>query len=649
MTGENAARLWSRLPHRHSLNAKILLVGIVFSLVPFIIYDRLGDADREKSDLLLKAAREQSNLIAAYLTPKLKKGPSSLPEINEDLRPLSGEILNIRILFRPASDSDGKNFYYVAASPPLGDPYLHSEIQKLDELGVLSRLAASCTRARLFGEFAENETVGARHSVEGGPQQLITVITPVATDSGCWSIITSFASEQFLDSPIGRPYWQSPEIRFASVLYFSAAAFTIVVLLRIRGGLRVFRNTAVATGRHGDTESFAKRNRNPDLDEVASEFDRMVQRIGLLSFAVERSPIAITIADSDWHIEYVNPAYERLSGKWSKELLGRDLRHKEFESLAADSWADICARVAGGETWHGEIRRRKPDGRRLWADVSLYRLVPGSGDVEHYVCLQEDVSERKQILNDLVAEKEKAETLNQMKSNFVARMSHEFRTPLNAILGFSEIIANEIYGKCDNPKYIEYADNIHSSGAHLLSLINDVLDLSKLESGKESLFPQRIDLSDVINDVATLVAGEAAKQQVTLKTVDRLEGFPVFADRRAVKQVLLNLLSNGIKFTPQGGSVIITAEPRQDAGVRITIADSGCGIDQAEIPKICEPYERAGSAYVRNAPGTGLGLPIVKRLVELQNGELHIASELGAGTTVTVTLPGASGCYTGAT
>jgi len=642
---ENTAQIWSRLPDRHGLNAKILLVGVVFVLVPAIVAQRLADADSDKSALLLKAAREQGNLISAYLTPSFEKGPRGLPEITEALRPLSGEILNIRILFQPASESGKKHFYFVAASPPLGDPYVDSEIRKLEELGVMSRLTASCTRARLFGKFAENEIVRTADASLVWPGRLITVITPVATKSGCWSIVTFFAKEKFLDSPIGRPYWQSPEIRFAAILYFFAAAFTILVLLRIRNGLRVFQNTAVATVRNGATDSFARQNRNPDLAEVASEFDRMVHRIGLLSFAVERSPIAIAIADSEWQIEYVNPAYQRLSGKSSEELLQLDLRYKEFESISPDSWSDICARVAGGETWHGEIRRRKPDGRRLWADVSLYRMFPANSRTAHFVCVQEDVTERRRILNDLVAEKENAVSLNKLKSNFVARLSHEFRTPLNAILGFSEIIANQIYGKCDNPKYIEYADHIHSSGVHLLSLINDVLDLSRLESGKETLSPEKIDISDVICDAITLVAGEAAKARVTLKTVDRLGGLPVFADRRAVKQMLLNLLSNGIKFTPEGGSVVITAEPHQNGGVLITIADSGCGIEQSELSKICEPYERAGSAYVRNAPGTGLGLSIVKQLAELQKGELNISSTPGLGTTVKVTLPGTNNSF----
>ncbi len=610
------------------------MAGIVFAVVPVIIYDRLGEAERSKSDLLYQSAREQGHLITTFLSPLLREGPKSLPQIDKALEELATNNLNIRILYRPAAARNNSGFYYVAANPALGGAYLQSEIEKLATLGVLSRLSESCDA---------DETIGTRHSLADGPQQLITAIIPYVSENGCWAVVTSYAGEAFLGSSFGRPYWQSPEIQFASVLYFSAAILTLVILLRIRTGLRTFRETAMSTGPRGVAGRFAKANENPDLSGVAAEFDSMVQRIGLLSFAVERSPIAIAVADRDWRIAYANPACSALSGKGQDDLVGADLRRREFHNLTGTAWDGICAKVEQGETWHGEIQRQRPDGRILCAEMSLYRLSRDGQQADHFVCLQEDVTERRQLLNRLVSEKEKAQALNRIKSDFVAHMSHEFRTPLNAIIGFSEVIANESFGHCEPPRYVEYAGHIHSSGKHLLSLINDILDLSKLESGKETLHLEALDLAALIDGMTGIVAPQAEAGNVALAVDCRLAGRRVLADERAIRQVLLNLLSNGIKFTPDGGTVTTTAEPLSGDRIRLTVADTGCGIAADEIPKICEPYARADNAQTRVTTGTGLGLPIVKRLVELQNGVFTITSTVGAGTQVEVILPAISG------
>ncbi|MEX2617272.1 MAG: PAS domain-containing sensor histidine kinase [Alphaproteobacteria bacterium] len=602
--------------------------------MPLIIYERLGEAEKDKAELLFQSAREQGRLIALNLAPLLREGPKILPQLDSALVTLASDNLNIRVLYRPnAATADNgyydNGYYYVAAHPALTEAYLSSEIEVLGKIGVLSRLSGSCSK---------NKTIGIRHNVPDGPQQLITAIVPVTTDNGCWSIVTSYAGDAFMQSSFGRPYWQSPEIQFASLLYFAAAGVTLLLLIRIRAGLRGFRDTAVAAGRRGGTANFSEGNDNSDLADVADEFDRMVQRIGLLSFAVENSPVAVSVADANWQLEYVNPACEKLSGKSSGDLLGLDLRQKEFEGPHDLSWTAICDRVSCGDTWHGLLRRRKPDGRVLWVDVSLYRLAGEPFGEEHFVCLQEDVTERQRMLNGLVDEKERALALNRTKSNFVAQMSHEFRTPLNAILGFSEVIALESFGPCGEARYVEYARHIHSSGQHLLSLINDVLDLSKLESGREALHLEPLDLSQLTANMVALVAPLAEAAGVVLETEDDLNGASAIADERATKQVLLNLLSNGIKFTPDGGTVTVALAAMDSSHIRLTVSDTGCGIAADEIPKICEPYERADTEQVRNTAGTGLGLPIVKRLVEQQNGRFAIYSTLGEGTTVEIIL-----------
>ena len=177
-----ARRLLALLPDRNGLAAKIFLAGVVFALVPFIIYDRLGDAERSKSDLLFQSARDQGRLITTYLSPLLRDGPKSLPQIDKALEALATGNLNIRILFRPLAARNNAGFYYVAANPVLGGDYLQSEIEKLAAMGVLSRLSESCLA---------DETIGTRHALADGPQHLITAIIPFASPSGCWAVVTS--------------------------------------------------------------------------------------------------------------------------------------------------------------------------------------------------------------------------------------------------------------------------------------------------------------------------------------------------------------------------------------------------------------------------------------------------------------------------
>ena len=234
--------------------------------------------------------------------------------------------------------------------------------------------------------------------------------------------------------------------------------------------------------------------------------------------------------------------------------------------------------------------------------------------------------------------KEAAEFANRAKTEFLANMSHELRTPLNAILGFSEVIAGEMFGPVGTAQYVDYARDIHASGEHLLDLINDVLDLAKLEAGKLELHESDVALSAIIDQCVALVRGRAQSGRVTLH-VEVPQGLPALrADARALKQVLLNLLSNAIKFTPDGGTVTAAISEEKN-GIAIAICDTGIGMSPADIAVALSPFGQVDSELARKHQGTGLGLPITRSLVRLHGGDITIESTPGKGTTIAAHFP----------
>tara|TARA_R110000824_G_scaffold366730_2_gene555625 strand:+ start:157562 stop:159634 length:2073 start_codon:yes stop_codon:yes gene_type:complete len=251
--------------------------------------------------------------------------------------------------------------------------------------------------------------------------------------------------------------------------------------------------------------------------------------------------------------------------------------------------------------------------------------------------LQHQARQLVDLAEKYAAEKTRAETANRSKSEFLANMSHELRTPLNAIIGFSEIMEGNMFGPLGSPKYVEYAHDIHSSGQHLLELINDILDMSKIEAGRMTLEKQPTDLAKVIDESLRLVSGRA--EIAAVKVLNEASALPqIDVDKRAIKQVLLNLLSNAIKFTPAGGDIRIKSNVLNDQ-IFLTVEDSGIGIPAHALPKIGRPFEQVENQHSKKHKGTGLGLALSRSLVEMHGGTLKIESTEGVGTRVTFTLP----------
>lgn len=290
-------------------------------------------------------------------------------------------------------------------------------------------------------------------------------------------------------------------------------------------------------------------------------------------------------------------------------------------------------------------------------DTNLLLLMLALGTLLYFVLLARKLHEASlQALmfqadkSELIAELEqskansdlarrRAEESNLAKSRFLATMSHELRTPLNAVLGFSEVMKEELFGPHAVPAYKGYSKDIHASGEHLLMLINEILDLSRIEAGRYDLREEPVDFVAAIDECRHLLALRAKKKDITLRQ-EAPEGLPrLWVDARAVRQIALNLLSNAIKFTPQGGHVTIELGLSSEGGAFLRIADTGAGIPENEIPIVLSPFGRGSFAHKTAEEGSGLGLPIVKGLIDLHGGTLELSSKVREGTTVTVTFP----------
>jgi cell cycle sensor histidine kinase DivJ len=347
-------------------------------------------------------------------------------------------------------------------------------------------------------------------------------------------------------------------------------------------------------------------------------------------------------------VRFASPAAETLFGVPAKSLLGHGL----FDRVhVADRPAYLSALGDAGaqgvsSSVEFRIRREAPAGdtespsQFIWVEMRSrpLDLAENADGEREVVAVIRDVTERKTQEHALEAAREEAVRANAAKNRFLATMSHELRTPLNAIIGFSEMLANEETMNLDKGRRREYATLIGESGHHLLSVVNGILDMSKIESGNFEITPEPFTPAPVIGTCCDLMALRAREAGIDLVCRVPADLPDIVADKRAIKQILINLLSNAIKFTQRGGKVTVTAEI--DAGcVTLAVDDTGVGIAEDDLRHVGDPFFQVRTAYDRTHDGTGLGLSIVKGLVELHGGDLAIRSRLGVGTRVAVRLP----------
>lgn len=370
-----------------------------------------------------------------------------------------------------------------------------------------------------------------------------------------------------------------------------------------------------------------------DVTALREAKEREVETAHIYRAIVRFAVDGVVSLTEDGAILALNPAAERMSGYREEELIGRDVAEL-LPPETLSPFLDLLQNVPrdGATT---EIALRHRSGDDLPVEVSLGRSHVNAESL--ITAVLRDISERKVTEAALRSAKETAERINRSKDQFLASMSHELRTPLNAVIGLAGLLTRQTHGPL-NEKQQQYLSQIEASGQHLLSLINDILDLAKIEADKLELELEPVDVAKLVEECVALVRESVVAKEIRL-SVELERGLPaLIADRRRTKQVVLNLLSNAAKFTPAGGSITVGAH-FNGREVVFSVADTGEGIDQHRVDDLFVPFEQLDSSLARSHEGTGLGLALSKQFVELQGGTMEVESELGKGSTFSFRIP----------
>lgn len=449
-----------------------------------------------------------------------------------------------------------------------------------------------------------------------------------STDQVIGKAITSF-----MDSENARHFHQSFEVCAGK-----KKPVTILALPTVPGGVRV----------NGFWVSPVKDDKgNVILLDVIGQADvsdqSILQRerddaISLLTSVFDVSEIGIVVTDTDRQIVRVNESFIRVYG-WSRdELINADiigLVTPDERDAVKRNYDDLLK--SGGHN-AGEMKIIRKEGSVANA-LFTAATIELSQKRRFQVTTVMDITLRKQMEQSLLLAKEQADAANMAKSTFLANMSHELRTPMNAIIGFSEMILKETYGPLGNKKYSEYLGDILSSANHLLEIINEVLDMSKIEAGRIELDEGSVDVVGLIDSVSRMMASRAFDRNIVIAH-DIQEGLPnLYADPQLVRQILINLMTNAIKFSRAGEQITVGARTLADGRLQITVFDQGVGIPKDKISQAMEPFGQVTKGPGYAGQGTGLGLPLAKAMAELHDGSLTLESDVGQGARVFVSFP----------
>jgi PAS domain S-box-containing protein len=375
-----------------------------------------------------------------------------------------------------------------------------------------------------------------------------------------------------------------------------------------------------------------------DITDRRENEDRLRESDERYRALVNLLPDAVYVHKGGYIVLSNEAALDLFGAKTAEDLMGKealDLTHPEFHEVVVERRGRVVGE--GTRTVFMRQKRLRLDGSWFWAEVAA-AAIEWEGERGGIVVMR-DITKQIDAEEVLIRSKEEAEIANRTKTEFLANISHELRTPLNAIIGFSDLMQREMFGPLGNKQYNDYVRDIYQSGSHLHDVINDILDLSKIEAGKLDLSEEAVNLGRCIERCLRVVAPRADEGGLTLEsTID--DSLPSLrADERKVKQIMINLLSNAVKFTERGGTISVTAQNDQLDSVVLTVSDTGIGIAEEDLAQALMPFGQVDSTLSRRHEGTGLGLPLTKSLVELHGGTLSVDSTVGVGTSVIVRFP----------
>lgn len=376
-------------------------------------------------------------------------------------------------------------------------------------------------------------------------------------------------------------------------------------------------------------------SRETDIDES----ERLKTKISDLSSILETATDGVVIIDQQGHIQSINASASALFDYNTEETTG-----EPFAMLFASESQKSVLDYVNAMSEHGvtsilndgrEVTGRVSSGGTLPLSMTIGRLA-GSGG---YCAVLRDITQSRYAEDELRKAKQEAEAANSHKSDFLARVSHEIRTPLNAIIGFADLISQERFGPTGHPRYVEYAHDISKSGRHVLDIVNDLLDISKIEAGQQELDFQSVNLNIEINEALSIMQQIANENRVVTRSSLPSDVPNVVADQRSIRQILLNILSNSIRFTPAGGQIVVSTSLENDGHVLLRIRDNGIGMTRAELERAMQPFGQVGQETRQRGEGTGLGLPLTRAMTEANRAKFDIVSSPGEGTLVTINFP----------
>lgn len=454
--------------------------------------------------------------------------------------------------------------------------------------------------------------------------------TGAATGVGCtlaglWTITALYAADLYTITVVLRTDGLAATMKVAEELHRTANWYLCSV-----SALLVFAGLVLTV------LQFSRQLRNMEVRTEA-----LLENENILDSIFENLPVGLLIKDSNHAIERSNPTYLSWYGRDFNEMLGHRSDQiagfqSEEDALVMNAQEDDV--LTSGKLVNRRVKRFFVDGDLHTLSITKFPVYDRDGKITKVGSVSVDLTELFKAEEAARNAYNEAEKANRAKSQFIATMSHEFRTPLNAILGFSEMLRGEFFGPLGTDNYREYANDIHSSGEHLLGLVNDILDVAAIEAGKRALLKEHFNIGDVLDECIRNFQQQAADRDIELIVNMADDIGPLHADRKAVAQIFLNILANAVKFTEQGGRISISVQAEGDM-LKARVADSGIGIPGDFLHRATEPFSKGQpNAHVTKS-GTGLGLSIVKSLVDAHGGQLSITSATGKGTEVYVTLP----------